>query len=114
MRKGRVFFHPIEGSGTLTISWSSGPKGDAIEAQNGAGVGFFSDKGDLLSVIFDEILAEEDHQTLKFANYSIEVKVKKGKVAYMVHEKTSRKRIQAKKINKTISSRRKRMSCKTK
>lgn len=113
MRKGKVFFHPIEGSGSLTISWSPGPKGDAIEAQNGAGVGFFSDKGDLLSVIFDEILAEEDHQTLKFANYSIEVKVKKGKVAYMVQEKASRKRNQAKKLSKAISSRRKRVSYKS-
>jgi hypothetical protein len=30
MKKGKVFFHPIEGSGALTISWSSRPKGDAV------------------------------------------------------------------------------------
>lgn len=55
MKKGNVFFHPIEGTAALTISWSSAPKGDAIEAQKGAGVGFFSDAGDLLCVIFDEV-----------------------------------------------------------
>lgn len=41
MRKAKIFFHPIEGTGTLTISWSSRPKGDAIEAMKGSGVGFF-------------------------------------------------------------------------
>ena len=55
MKKGKVFFHPIEGSGSLTISWSSEPKGDAVEAKKGFGVGFFSDKKDLLCVIFDEV-----------------------------------------------------------
>jgi len=48
VKKGKVFFHPIEDSGPLTISWSSVPKGDAVEAKKGAGVGFFSEKGDLL------------------------------------------------------------------
>ncbi len=55
MNKGKVFFHPIENSGALTISWSSGSKGDATEAKKGSGVGFFSENGDLLSVIFDEV-----------------------------------------------------------
>jgi hypothetical protein len=41
MRKRTVFFHPIEGSGSLTISWTSGPKGNAVEAKKGSGVGFF-------------------------------------------------------------------------
>jgi hypothetical protein len=41
MKKGKVFFHPIEGSETLTISWSSGPKGDAIEAKKDVVLVFF-------------------------------------------------------------------------
>lgn len=43
--KGKVFFHPIEGYGALTISWTNGPKGDAVEAKKGSGVGFFLIKG---------------------------------------------------------------------
>ena len=81
MKKGKVFFHPIDGSGTLTISWSSGPKGDAIEARKGSGVGFFSPKGELLCIIFDEV-SENDHQFLQFAHHTIEVTTKNGRVAF--------------------------------
>lgn len=84
MKKGKVFFHPIEGSGSLTISWSSLPKGDAIEAQSGAGVGFFSEKGDLLCVIFDDVLADNDCQSLDFKNYKVEVVVKDSQVSHVV------------------------------
>lgn|SRR3990167_1667414 len=87
MIKGKVFFHPIEGSASLTISWSSTPKGDAVEATQGNGVGFFSFKGDLLSVIFDEVCAENDHQVLEFKHHQIEIQVRKGKVTYTL-EKT--------------------------
>ncbi len=83
MRKGKVFFHPIEGSGSLTISWTSGPKGDAVEAKKGAGVGFFSDSGELLCVIFDEVLLE-DQQFLEFDRYRVELLVKNGKVTHSV------------------------------
>ena len=31
MRQTEVFFHPMEGSGQLSISWSSAPKGAAVE-----------------------------------------------------------------------------------
>jgi hypothetical protein len=86
MRKGTVFFHPIEGSGSLTISWTSGPKGDAVEAKKGSGVGFFSDSGALLCVIFDEIQASQDQQTLEFNRYRIELFVKNSKVTYSVAE----------------------------
>ncbi len=68
MKKGSIFFHPIEGSGPLTISWTKAPKGDATEAKKGNGVGFFSHTGDLLSVIFDDIQSDSDHQTLEFAH----------------------------------------------
>ena len=75
-----VFFHPIEGSASLTISWVSKPKGDAVEAKKGSGVGFFSEKGDLLSVIFDEVQSLQDHQVLEFSHHQVEVFVKNGDV----------------------------------
>ncbi len=84
MKKGKVFFHPIEGSGSLTISWSSMPKGDAVEASKGFGVGFFSDLGDLLAVIFDEVKESQDHQVLEFKKALIEVTVKNGKVTHTI------------------------------
>ena len=84
MKKGKIFFHPIEGSAALTISWTSGAKGDAIEAVNGSGVGFFSDAGDLLCVIFDEVSSSQDEQSLEFDQYLIEICVKNCKVTYTV------------------------------
>jgi hypothetical protein len=84
MKRGEVFFHPMEGSGQLSISWSSAPKGAAIEAKKGNGVGFFSDSGDLLSVIFDDVLAAEDHQVLEFTKYKIEVSVRNRVVTHKV------------------------------
>jgi hypothetical protein len=84
MKKGKVFFHPIDGSGSLTISWSSEPKGDAVEAKKGFGVGFFSEKKDLLCVIFDEVKSNHDHQVLEFDRYHIKITVKHGQVEYIV------------------------------
>jgi len=109
MKKGKVFFHPIDGSATLTISWSSGPKGDAIEAKKGAGVGFFSDKGDLLCVIFDEVQAAQDHQTLEFSRNCVEITVKNGKVAYNVSEVkpraiTKKKRVKRRRLLRNFDS----------
>jgi|GEM_PF-642472 hypothetical protein len=86
MKKGKLFFHPIDGSGLLTISWTSGPKGDAIEAKKGNGVGFFSDSGELLCVIFDEVQDFEDHQSVKFDRYFVEVFIKNGKISYSVND----------------------------
>ena len=84
MKRGEVFFHPMEGSGQLSISWSSAAKGAAIEAKKGNGVGFFSTNGDLLSVIFDDVSAAEDHQVLEFKKYKIEISVKCGIVKHRV------------------------------
>ncbi len=84
MRRGEVFFHPMEGSGQLSISWSSAPKGAAVEAKKGNGVGFFSTKGELLSVIFDDVSAEEDHQILEFKKYKIEISIRSGAVEHKV------------------------------
>ncbi len=82
--QGKVFFHPIEGSASLTISWTPGPKGDAVEAKRGAGVGFFSDKGDLLCVIFDEVQSTLDQQILEFPGKLVEITVKNGRVKYTI------------------------------
>ena len=100
MKKGKIFFHPIDGSASLTVSWSSGPKGDAIEAKKGAGVGFFSDTGDLLCVIFDEVQAVQDHQTLEFSHYVVKIIVKYGKVTYDVSEIKPRSIPQRKRIKR--------------
>ena len=82
MRQGEVFFHPMEGSGQLSISWSSAPKGVAVESKQGNGVGFFSAKGILLSVIFDDVSAAEDSQILEFKKYKVEISVRKGVVKH--------------------------------
>jgi len=87
-KKGKVFFHPIDGTGILTISWSVLPKGDAIEAIQGSGVGFFSENGNLLSVIFDEVQSDEDRQVLEFSDYRVEIRVEHGKVMYSVNCKS--------------------------
>lgn len=84
MRRGEVFFHPMEGSGQLSISWSPAPKGAAVEAKKGNGVGFFSANGNLLSVIFDDVSAAEDRQVLEFKKYKIEISVKNGVVKHKV------------------------------
>jgi hypothetical protein len=90
MKKGKVFFHPIDGSGSLTISWSSMPKGDGVEASKGSGVGFFSEQGDLLAVIFDEVKESQDSQVLEFDRDIIEVTVKHGKATYEATRKEAR------------------------
>lgn len=84
MKKEKIFFHPIDGSGSLTISWSPGPKGDAVEAKRGNGVGFFSEREDLLSVIFDEVRADHDQQSLKFDSISVEIKANNGRITYAI------------------------------
>ena len=94
MNRADVFFHPMEGSGQLSISWSSAPKGAAIEAKKGNGVGFFSTNGNLLSVIFDDVSALKDHQVLEFKKYKIEISVKCGiikhKVTQLIRPKVTR------------------------
>ena len=103
MKKGTVFFHPIEGSGPLTISWSSGPKGDAIESKKGSGVGFFSETGALLCVIFDDVLSKNDHQTLEFDHAIIEVSVIEGLVTYVVTQNQPPASIQRRRKRKSTS-----------
>lgn len=102
MKKGSIFFHPIEGSGPLTISWTKAPKGDATEAKKGNGVGFFSHTGDLLCVIFDEIQSDSDHQILEFAHHKVEVTVKNGAVVYKCSTNSIKTNLSSRKITQGI------------
>jgi hypothetical protein len=95
LKKPKIFFNPIAGSGILSITWYSGPLGDAIEANNEIGIGYFGHNGDLLSIQFDDVEAEKDQQALKFDQYTVEVKVNKGKVVYNLMQKKSQKRADA-------------------
>jgi len=91
MKKAKVSFRVIGDSGPLTISWFDGPKGDAVEAKNGIGVGFFSSDGTLLCVEFDDVNEKHDSQSLEFDRYQVEASVNKGKVSYLVHDAENRK-----------------------
>ena len=90
MKKAKVTFLPIGGSGALHLDFQNGFFGNAVEALHGEGVGFFSFDESLMGVTFDDVAAKSDHQTLEFGIYRIEVKVKNGKVAYNVEEKKPR------------------------
>ena len=86
--KAEIFFNPVEGSAPLSISWYDGPKGDAIEAKKGSGVGFFAHNGDLLSVLFDDVGEKKDHQILEFNRYQVKVSVIKGAVHFQLIDKS--------------------------
>jgi hypothetical protein len=90
-KKPEVFYRPIDGSAPLSIYWYEGPKGDAVEANNEDGVGFFGPSGELLGVIFDDVSEKKDSQTLLFDHYRVNIEVNKGKVSYSVHEVENRK-----------------------
>src|SRR4051812_10098092 len=99
MKKAKVSFRVIGDSGPLSISWFQGPKGDAVEAKNELGVGFFSEDGELLSVEFDDVNKKSDDQILVFDRYRIEVSVKKGKISHSVTRLETRR----KKLKKKVS-----------
>ena len=94
MKKGKISFRVIGDSGPLSISWFQGPKGDAVEAKNEIGVGFFSVDGELLAVEFDDVEEKKDHQVLEFDRYLVEVSVNNGKISYSVQkpERSSKKK----------------------
>jgi hypothetical protein len=85
-KKPEVHYNPIAGSAPLSISWFDGPKGDAVEAKNEIGVGFFSPSGDLLMIEFDDVEEKKDQQHLEFDRYRAEIIVNKGKVDYSLKE----------------------------
>jgi hypothetical protein len=91
MSKPKVSFRVIGESGPLSLTWSPGPMGDAIEDKNGIGVGFFSPTKELLSVEFDDVNSNNDHQILEFGRFKIEINVKSGKVSHHLIERDSPK-----------------------
>lgn len=92
MQKAKVNYFPLAGSGVLHLDFQPGPFGDAVEAMQGEGVGFFSPKGDLQGVTFDDVQEQSDEQILEFERYRIEVSVKKGKVSYKLTETSPTKK----------------------
>ncbi len=89
MKKLDISFRHFDGSGPLSIYWHDGPYGDAVEANKGDGVGWFSVGQDLLGVEFDDVEFKKDHQTLFFDSVMIEVKVNNGKIKVVVDKKKS-------------------------
>jgi len=94
MKKNKVSFRVIGDSGPLSISWFDGPKGDAVEAKNGIGVGFFSTTGELLMVEFDDVDEDKDQQHLEFDRHRVDVSVNKGKVSFSMEELDQKKKPQ--------------------
>ena len=48
LKKPKIFFNPISVSTILSITWYSGPLGDAVESNNENGMGYFGYNGDLI------------------------------------------------------------------
>ncbi len=84
MKKAKVTFIPISGTGVLHLDFQPGPFGDAIEARKGDGVGFFSRNHELQGVTFDDVNEERDHQILEFDRCRVELSVTKGKISHSV------------------------------
>lgn len=91
-KKPEVYYNPIDGSAPLSIYWYEGPKGDAVEANNEDGVGFFSPTGELLGVIFDDVSEKKDRQVLKFDRYQVAISVSQGKVSHSLSVLNPRKK----------------------
>jgi hypothetical protein len=86
MKKPTISFRHFGGSGPLSVYWYPGPYGDALEARDGSGVGWFTPNGELLGVEFDNVTFERDHQTLTFpGGERIEVRVAHGRVSVQPH-----------------------------
>ena len=94
-KRPKVSFRVIGKSGPLSITWHPGPLGNAVEANNEIGVGFFAYNGDLLSVEFDDVSENKDQQHLEFDRYRVDVSVDKGKVSFSVDETEKKKKSSA-------------------
>jgi hypothetical protein len=92
MSKAKVSFRVIGESGPLSITWSPGPLGDAVEDKKGIGVGFFSPNKEILGVEFDDVNSKNDCQILEFSHFRIEISVKNGKVFYNLTKLNSQSR----------------------
>ncbi|MCP4159026.1 MAG: hypothetical protein GY760_03035 [Deltaproteobacteria bacterium] len=80
MSKEKIFYNPIDGSAPLSIYWFDGAKGDAIEANIGDGVGFFSPSQDMLGVIFDDVLIDDEQELFFLNGGKVKIKTSSGKV----------------------------------
>lgn len=88
MKTPSVSFRIIGNSGPLSLYWSEGPFGDAVESREGNGVVWLSGSGELLAAEFDDVNKTQDHQTLTSPEGTIiEVTVKTGKVKYHLLKK---------------------------
>ena len=94
-KKPRFFFNPIGGSAPLSVYfYEAGALGDAVEANNEIGVGWFSPNGELLAVQFDDVEEKQDHQLLEFDRYRVDIAVSKGKITCSVTDLPTPKRAQ--------------------
>jgi hypothetical protein len=85
MKKLEICFRPQGRSGPLSVYWHDGPYGDAIESENGIGVGWFSPDGCLLGVEFDDVERDADIQELKFKKgLVISLAILRGKISVKV------------------------------
>jgi hypothetical protein len=92
MKQAVISFRVIGDSGPLTVYWSDGPFGDAVESKEGNGVVWLSAKGELLGAEFDDVRKHNDHQTLTApGGYMIEIDVKNGTVKYEVKRQHARR-----------------------
>ena len=92
-KKPELYYNPIDGSAPLAIYWYDGPKGDAVEANNVDGVGFFGPTGELLGVIFDDVKEKKDRQKLEFDRYRVEIEINNGNVSHALTPLDSPKKI---------------------
>jgi hypothetical protein len=92
MKKPTIFYRPVGGSAPLSVYWyEQGALGDAVEALNETGVGWFSPNGELLAVQFDDVREAKDHQILEFTGYRVEIAMKQGKAAVKVEPAVTKK-----------------------
>ena len=91
MKKAKVSFFPIDETGVLHLDFAKGPFGEAVEALEGDGVGFFDALNGLLGVTFDDVAIDGDRQALVFKNISVEIRSRKGKISYSVHTGSRKK-----------------------
>jgi hypothetical protein len=82
MKKPTISFRHFGGSGPLSVYWYPGPYGDAVEAKDGSGVGWFAPNGEVLGVEFDDVALERDHQALAFSSGDrVDIRVSHGRVS---------------------------------
>jgi hypothetical protein len=91
MKKPTISFRHFSGSGPLSVYWHPGPYGDAVEATRGSGVGWFTPTHEVLGAEFDDVVYQQDEQSLEFANgVVIRLRVRRGKVRVQLDKRRGR------------------------